>query len=82
MGNLRECLSLEDVVERSNFGEFPALCSYRGMLASPTPRNTDQGAENRYFNPITSRFMDENEVLVVLWNESVFAGKTPCLLGL
>lgn len=68
-GNTRQFLLLVEVIEGSKFQELPSPCLCRGTLPSLSSGWTDGGADYRFCDPFTWRFIRESEVTVfpVLW---------------
>lgn len=60
-GNAREFLSLVHEIERSRFKEVPSEWYCSCMLPIPSPGNPDSGADYRFYNPYTTRFISESE---------------------
>lgn len=83
VGNELKCLTLIDEIEWSDFHDLPGEWSTRVELQSLVLWKTGCGADFRYYNPFTSRFIREGDMSVVLreMDRCISIG-SPCGLGL
>lgn len=64
--NASERCRFLDAIGTSRFRDLLSTWSSRGMLPSLSPGRTDKGADYRFYNPFTGRFITAEEATVVL----------------
>lgn len=65
-GNGSECGDILDAIKRSCFRYLPAYRSALWMKYSISPGCANRGTDYRFYNPCTTRFINADDVIVLL----------------